>query len=157
MRHVSRSIQIEAPVDRVLALAGDRGRWAEWFVGLGQGNGRPGSGQGGNGFAVGVPFPLAQPSTEEALDGLGTQWRSRSEGRGEVARCEGQTLLMMGCDQVWTYVRKSRGTELTVELDYTLPAGADAGAQDSVPITEAVAQCVEQSLVRLKALSETSV
>ncbi len=154
MRQVSRSIEIQAPVDRVLALAGDRGRWAEWFVGLWHGRGRPGSGRGGDGFAVGLPFPLAQPSTEETLDGLGTQWRSRSEGRGEVARSGSHTLLMMGCDQVWTYVSKSPGTELTVELDYTLPAGAYGGGQDQGPIADALAQCVEQSLARLKALSE---
>ena len=63
-------------------------------------------------------------------------------------------LLMMGCDQVWTYVSKSPGTELTVELDYTLPAGAYGGGQDQGPIADALAQCVEQSLARLKALSE---
>lgn len=162
VRHLRRSVSIRAALDRVYALAEDRKRWQDWYVGFSHEEKIPdqelvGSFRHFQWLSVGTPFPLTQRVLEDRVDPSGAHWRIRSKGGGTCADA-GQhcALLMLASDQNWAYSPSNGDTEVEVDLDYELPVEVPNHPALRQRIERLEAECLEQSLENLKRLCEAA-
>lgn len=148
MGHITVSIPIDAPVERVVEIASDPAHWAAWWVNLGEAEKI--EGDGGVGTVVehkylmaGVPFHVTTRVTGQETTAAGGQ-RFRIEFDGPL---KGK--------QTWDYDPAGNGTTLvTAEIDYNVPGSAIGRLADEVIIERMQERARQQTLENLKLLVE---
>lgn len=146
MTHLKKSILIHAPVEEVFALATDPTRWDTWFSGLGEPERITGAGEVGtvvehSYLMAGIRFPLTSRVLEKQISPEGGHWRGKAMGP-------------MAGQHTWTYTPKNGDTEVTVEMEYTVPGKALGKIADRLIIERMEERSLEQTLENLKLLCE---
>lgn len=146
MAHLKKSILIHAPVEKVYAVARDPNRWAAFFVGLGEPE--EVTGDGGVGTVVkhsylmaGVRFPVTSRVLEDHVSPEGGRWKGKIEGP-------------LAGEHTWTYTSKNGETEVTVDMEYTVPGKALGQIANRLLIERLQERATEQTLENLKLLCE---
>lgn len=149
MAHINDTIIIEAPVDEVHRVADDPSHWSSWFVGLGdatkiEGDGGPGTTVEHPYLLAGIAFPVTTHvlENEERPDGS-FHWKSDFEGP------------LHGW-QAWDYLPVENGTEVRMEVEYTVPGKALGKIADRLVIEKMQERASHETLERLKLLIEGS-
>ncbi len=147
MAHVKKSIFINAPVDKVHDAARDPHGWATWYAGLGeaeevQGDGGPGTKAKHHYTMAGVSFPV---ETEVIVD--------RTNDDGSCSHRNEFSGPLSGW-QTWEYRPQDAGTEVTAEIDYTVPGKALGKVADKLIVERMQERSAQESLERLKLLVE---
>ena len=146
MAHLKKSIFVNAPVEEVYAFARDPKRWATWYIGLSEPKSQTGEGEAGTVIEhallmAGVEFALKTTVLEDHISSEGARWRGQGEGA-------------FAAEQTWTYTPKDNGTEVTADVEYTVPGRALGKVADRLLIERMNANGLEQTLENLKLLCE---
>ncbi len=149
MAHLRKSILIHAPVEKVAAFAGDPKNWATFWVGLSEPEELTGQGEVGtvvkhSYLMAGMRFPVTSRVLENTAGPEGTRWRGAIEGP-------------LSGEQTWTYRRKDGDTEVTADIEYTVPGSALGRIADRLIIERMQERALEQTLGNLKILCEATV
>ncbi|MFQ3662885.1 MAG: SRPBCC family protein [Chloroflexaceae bacterium] len=148
MAHVRKSILIHAPVEKVFAFAGDPKNWAAYWVGLGEPEEQTGEGEVGtvvkhSYLMAGVRFPVTSRVLENATGPEGARWRGAIEGP-------------LSGEQTWTYARREGDTEVTADIQYTVPGSVLGRIADRLIIERMQERSIAQTLENLKLLCEAA-
>ncbi len=148
MAHLRKSILIHAPVEKVAAFAGDPRNWAAFWVNLGEPEEQIGEGEVGtvvkhSYLMAGVRFPVTSRVLENATGPEGTRWRGAIEGP-------------LSGEQAWTYARKGDDTEVTADIEYTVPGSALGRIADRLIVERMQERALGQTLENLKLLCEAA-
>jgi uncharacterized membrane protein len=146
MAHISKSIVVGAPVEKVHAIAQDPERWTSWLIGLGETEKM--SGDGGASTMVEHSYVMAGariPVTTEVLENS-----SGADGARYRARARGP----LAGEHTWTYEPVNGGTRVTLEMDYQVPGAALGKIADRLIVERMQARSFAQSLENLKMLCE---
>ena len=146
MTHMNRTVVIHAPMEKVYAVARDPNRWPTWFAGVSDIDSLTGEGEVGTvvecGYTFGgMRFPVTVKVVEDHLDTEGGLWKGTMEGP-------------LAGEQTWTYVPQGSDTELTVDLEYTVPGKALGKIADRLFIERTQDRAAEQTMENLRALCE---
>ena len=146
MTQIKRSILIHAPVDKVYAVARDPNRWPTWFVGMDEIDKLTGSGEVGTvvefGYAMaGMRFPVTVEVLEDHVGPEGARWKGKIGGP-------------LAGEQTWVYTPKGSDTEVTVELEYTVPGKALGQIANRLIIERTQERSADETMENLKALCE---
>ena len=146
MARIERSILIHAPVDKVYAVARDPNRWPTWFVGMDEIDKLTGSGEVGTiaefGYAMaGMRFPVTVEVLEDHVGPEGARWKGKIGGP-------------LAGEQTWVYTPKGSDTEVTVELEYTVPGKALGQIANRLIIERTQERSADETMENLKALCE---
>ncbi|MFW6136166.1 MAG: SRPBCC family protein [Chloroflexota bacterium] len=146
MAHLKRSILIHAPVEDVYALARDPDRWPVWYVGMSEIEELSGAGEVGttakfNYTLAGMGFPVTVEVLEDQSDPQGARWHGRIDGP-------------LAGEQTFTYAPKDGDTEVTAEIEYTVPGKALGRVANRLIVERMQARSLEQTLENLKLLCE---
>lgn len=144
MAHLTKSILINAPFEQVHALARDPKRWATWYVGLSEPE--TVTGEGGVGTVVkhsmllaGIRFAVTSTVLEDHIDSTGGRWRGKIDGP-------------MAGEHTFTLTPKHGDTEVTVEMEYTIPGKLLGKIVDRLIIERMMERNIEHTLENLKLL-----
>lgn len=148
MAHLRKSILIHAPVEKVAAFAGEPKNWAAFWVGLGEPEEQTGEGEVGtvvkhSYLMAGVRFPVTSRVLENVTGPEGTRWRGTIEGP-------------LAGEQTWTYARQGGDTEVTADIEYTVPGAALGRIADRLIIERMQERALGQTLENLKLLCEAA-
>jgi uncharacterized membrane protein len=148
MAHLKKSILIRAPVEKVYALARDPSRWDTWFVGLGEPEKLTGAGEVGtvveHSYLMAVMrFSVTTRVLEDHVSPEGAQWKGVIEGP-------------LAGEHTWTYTPKNGDTEVTVDMEYTVPGKLVGAIIDRLIIEHLQERSLDQTLENLKMLCEES-
>lgn len=148
MVHVERSIVIDAPLGKVVVLAGDPHRWHTWFAGLSEPDQVTGDGNADtvvehHYLLMGMRFPVTTRVLERTLTTAESQWHATIEGPFDGK-------------QHWSYVAKDDTTQVTARLDYTVPGSLLGKIANRLLIERIQERNIEQTLANLKLLCETA-
>jgi uncharacterized membrane protein len=146
MAHVTKSILIHAPVEEVYALARDPNHWPTWFVGMDEIEKLTGEGEVGTvaefGYTMsGMRFSVTIRVLEDHIGPEEGRWRGEIEGP-------------LAGEQTWTYVPADDGTQVTADIEYTVPGKALGKIANRLLIERAQERSLEQTLENLKKLCE---
>ncbi len=146
MAHIKKSIRIHAPVQKVFALARDPKHWASFWVGLSEPEEVNGTGEVGtvvkhSYLMAGVRFPVTSRILEDQMGPEGARWRGAIEGP-------------LAGEQSWTYTPRNGDTEVTTDIEYTVPGSALGRIADRLIIERIQERSIEQTLENLKLLCE---
>lgn len=149
MTNIRKNIFIDAPIEKVYAFARDPQHWNTFFTGLSVPETMTGKGEVGtvvkqNYTIAGVPFPV---TTKVLIDKPGpktAQWKAQIEGP-----LDGM--------QEWNYTAKNEGTEIVVNIDYTVPGKALGKFADRLLIERMQEKAIEHTLDNLKLFCEAEV
>jgi carbon monoxide dehydrogenase subunit G len=143
---MKKSILIHAAVEKVYAVARDPRRWTEWFEGMSEIEEL--SGEGGVGTVAqfsyamaGMRFPVTVEVMEDHVSPDGAQWKGKIGGP-------------LAGEQTWTYTPKNGDTEVTVDMEYTVPGKALGKIADRLIIERTQERSADQTMKNLKALCE---
>jgi len=144
MAHIKKSILIHAPVEKVFAFARDPNHWASFWVGLSEPEEVSGTGEVGtvvkhSYLMAGMRFPVTSRVLEDHIGPEGGQWKGKIEGP-------------LAGEQTWTYRPKNGGTEVTADIEYTVPGSALGRIADRLVIERIQERSLEQTLENLKLL-----
>lgn len=147
MAHLKKSILIHAPVEKVYALARDPKCWATWYVGLSEPEELTGKGGAGtiarcSYMMAGTRFPVTIEVLEEHIGLDEARWKGRIGGP-------------LAGEHTWTYVTRGNDTEVTADLEYTVPGAALGRIADRLIIERMQERSLEQTLENLRLLCET--
>jgi len=148
MAHVKETIFINASVDRVHGLATDPRQWETWFAGLGEaekveGDNGPGTVVQHAYLLAGMRFPVTTKVEENSGSaGEAHHWKATIEGP------------LDGWQQ-WDYVPKKAGTEVTAEIDYTVPGSLLGKVADRLFVEKNQERALHHTLENLKQLAES--
>lgn len=148
MTRIKDSIFINAPVDKVHAMATDPHGWETWYVGLGEA--QKVEGEGGMGTIVhhsyllaGLHFAVTTEVTQNSKDVNGAyHWKSLFEGR-------------LAGWQNWDYEPKEGGTQVTAEIEYTMPGSVLAKIANRQFVEKMQGRHTRHTLENLKHLMES--
>lgn len=159
MSHLKRIVRIHAPLERVYEAVHDPKHWDDWYVGLSEEVDMDVEARGGKHkfLMVGTPFPLTQRVLEDHLGRDEAHWKARASGPASTVEvtCPCRLVLLSG-ETDWTYREINGDTEVTVVRDFTVPDEMLETAEDRKIIERLEAQCIEQSLERLREYCEVS-
>lgn len=146
MAHLKRSVLIHALVEKVYAIARDPRRWPTWFVGMSEIDKLTGEGEVGTvaefSYALaGMHFPVTVEVTEDHIGPEGARWQGKIGGP-------------LSGEQTWIYTPKGDDTEVTVEIEYTVPGKALGKIADRLIIERTQERSADQTMENLKALCE---
>jgi coenzyme Q-binding protein COQ10 len=146
MAHLKKSILIHALVEKVYTLARDPQRWASWFAGMSELEKLTGEGEVGTVaeftyLMAGMRFPVTNEVLEDHVSPEGARWKGKIEGP-------------LAGEHTWTYTPKNGDTEVTVDMEYTVPGKALGKIANRLIIERMQARSLEQSLENLKLLCE---
>ena len=146
MAHLKKSILIHAPVEKVYALARDPNRWATWYVGLSEPEEVSGEGEVGtvvkhSYLLAGMRFPVTSRVLEDHISPEGGRWKGKIEGP-------------LAGEHTWVYTPKGGDTEVTVDIEYTVPGSALGRIADRLIIERMQERSLEQTLENLKMVCE---
>jgi uncharacterized membrane protein len=148
MAHLNKSILIHAPVEKVHAVASDPRRWAAWYVGLSEPEKLTGEGEVGtivehSYLMAGMHFPVTSRVLEDQVSPEGARWKGKIEGP-------------LAGEHTWTYTPKNGDTEVSVDMEYTVPGKALGKIADRLIIERMQARSLDQTMENLKLLCEES-
>jgi ribosome-associated toxin RatA of RatAB toxin-antitoxin module len=146
MARIEKSILVHASVEDVYAVARDPNRWPDWFVGMTTIDKLTGVGKVGTvaefGYTMaGMRFPVAVEVLEDHLGSDGGRWKGKIVGP-------------LAGEQTWTYTPKEDATEVSVDLEYTVPGKALGQIANRLLIERQQERSADQTLQNLKALCE---
>ena len=146
MAKISKRTLIHAPVERVYAVARDPNRWPSWFVGMSEIDKLTGEGGVGTvaefSYAMaGMHFPVTVEVMEDHVGPEGVRWRGKIGGP-------------LAGQQTWTYTPRGDDTEVSVELEYTVPGKALGKIANRLVIERTQERSADETLENLKALCE---
>jgi uncharacterized protein YndB with AHSA1/START domain len=149
MGHVLQMGHVDAPPDRVFALAMDATRIPEWN-----------------------PAVVETKEITGPLDRVGASYVAtlklggrRLEGRWEVSTVEKPRLLVFTgsapgggrATATSTFEPADEGTDISIEVDYELPGGFVGGVADKLFVERAIERDVKHSVENFKAICEAGV
>ncbi|MDA8171795.1 MAG: SRPBCC family protein [Nitrospiraceae bacterium] len=145
MAHLKKSILINAPLDKVYTLARDPKRWASWWVGLSEPEKITGDGGAGtvveqSYLLMGLRFPVPTRVLEDRIGPEGAFWKCKMEGP-------------LAGEQTWTFIPKGNDTEVTAEMEYTVPGKLLGKIADRLIIERMMERNIGNTLENLKMLS----
>ena len=148
MARIQKSILIHASVEDVYAVARDPNRWPDWFVGMSEIDKLTGAGEVGTvaefGYAMaGMRFPVTVEVLDAHLGPDGGRWKGKIAGP-------------LAGEQTWTYTPKGTDTEVSVDLEYTVPGKALGQIANRLIIERQQDRSADQTIENLKALCEGS-
>ena len=143
---VKKSIFIRAPMDRVYALALDPEKRIIWFPGMGELEEQTGEGEVGTVTRYGYEMERAQFTVthrvvEDHFDPAEARWQGEFDGP-------------LPGEHTWTFMPSGEGTEVTVDLQYTISKEALAAVPIRLFIERSEERNLEFSLDNLMMLSE---
>lgn len=146
MAHLKKSILIHAPVETVYALARDPNRWATYYVGLSEPGKVTGEGEVGtvvehSYLMAGMRFPVTTEVLEDHIGPEGARWKGKIGGP-------------LAGEHTWTYAPKEGNTEVTADIEYTVPGTALGRIADRLIIERMQERSLEQTLENLRLLCE---
>ena len=146
MAHMRKSILIQAPVEKVYALASDAARWSTWFVGMSEIDKLTGEGEVGtiaefSYTLAGMRFPVTVEVMEAHIGPEGGRWKGKIGGP-------------LAGEQTWTYASRDGDTEVTVDMEYTVPGKALGKIADRLIIERTQERAADETLENLKRLCE---
>ncbi len=146
MAHLKKNILIYAPVEKVYAFARDPIRWATWWVGLGEPEKVTGGGEVGtivehSYLLAGIRFPVTSRVLEDSAGPDGCRWRGLIEGPFDGT-------------QTWNYRPQSGGTEVSCEIEYTVPGMALGKLVDRLIIERMMERNADLTMENLKMMCE---
>ena len=146
MARIEKSILIHASVEDVYAVARDPNRWPDWFVGMSEIDKLTGAGGVGTvaefGYTMaGMRFPVTVEVLEDHIGPDGARWKSKIAGP-------------LAGEQTWTYTPKGGDTEVSVDLEYTVPGKALGQIANRLIIERQQNRSADQTIENLKALCE---
>jgi uncharacterized membrane protein len=147
MAHIRKTIFINASLQKVYSVARDPNRWSTWFAGLTEpdkvtGNGEVGTVVRQKYLLAGTQFPITTRVMEDKLAQNEAFWKGKIEGP-------------LSGEQSWSYRTREGKTEVTVDLDYTVPGSALGKIADRLVIEKMQERSTDQSLENLKTICET--
>ena len=148
MAHLKKSVLIHAPVEKVAAFARDPKNWSTFWVGLSEPEEQTGEGEVGtvvkhSYLMAGMRFPVTSRVLEDRPEPEGTRWKGAIEGP-------------LSGEQTWAYTRKGNDTEVTTEIEYTVPGSALGRIADRLVIERMQERALGQTLENLKLLCEAA-
>jgi coenzyme Q-binding protein COQ10 len=146
MAQLKKHILIHAPVEKVYALARDPHRWSTWFVGMEEIDKLTGEGEVGTvaefGYMMaGMRFPVTVEVMEVHMGPEGGRWKGKIGGP-------------LAGEQTWIYTPKGDDTEVTVDMEYTVPGRALGKIADRLIIERTQERAADQTMENLKRLCE---
>ncbi|HYA88599.1 MAG TPA: SRPBCC family protein [Nitrospirota bacterium] len=146
MAHLKKNRLIYAPIEKVYAFARNPMNWATWYVGLSEPEKVTGGGEVGTSvehsyLLAGIRFPVTTRVLEDSSGAEGCRWRGLIEGPLEG-------------EQTWNYRPQSGGTEVTFEIQYTVPGKALGKFVDRLIIERMVEHNAELTMENLKMMCE---
>ena len=150
MSHIYKTILVDAPIEKVFEIARDPERWNMFFNNLSapddiKGNGDPGTIVKHHFTLAGMTFPVTSRVIEAKLAGPKAIWKGSFEGP------------IVGTHD-WTYVAKGpKQTEVTVDLNYTIPGKLLGKITDKLLIERIQEKAAATTLENLKLLCEAEV
>lgn len=146
MAHIKKSIYINAPVEKVYAMARDPNRWATFYAGLSEPEEINGHGEVGTVvkhyyLMAGMRFPVTSRVLVDSIGPNGGQWKGKIEGP-------------LDGEQTWDYVPKNDGTEVSINISYTLPGAVLGRIANRLLVERMQERAIEQTLENLKILCE---
>jgi coenzyme Q-binding protein COQ10 len=147
MAHLTESLFIDAPVDRVDDIVRDPGQWPKFWVGMEEpdridGDGGPGTKVQFNLYMMGVRMHETEETVDEKHNADGsTDWRWKFDGT---------TSGWLTCH----HEPIGDGTTITTEFDYTLPGSVLGKVADRLVIEKMQSRDFRHSLENLKLLAE---
>jgi uncharacterized membrane protein len=149
MAHLKKSILVQAPLEKVYALARDPQRWTTWYLGFSGPEKLIGAGEVGtivkhSYLMSGMHFPVTTRVVEDRVSPQGAQWKGVVEGP-------------LAGEHTWTYTPKKGGTQVTVDMEYSVPEKLVSAMVDRFIIEYLQERSMEQTLLNLKLLCEESV
>jgi coenzyme Q-binding protein COQ10 len=146
MAHMKKSILIHAPAEKVYALASDATRWSTWFVGMSEIDKLTGEGEVGtiaefSYTMAGMRFPVTVEVMEARIGPDGARWKGKIGGP-------------LAGEQTWTYTPKGGDTQVTVDMEYTVPGKALGKIADRLILERTQERAADETLENLKRLCE---
>lgn len=143
MARLQKRILVHAPLQEVTALAFDPHRWHTWFSGLTEpewveGNGDPGTVVMHGYLLAGIRFPVTTRVVAVEQTAARSRWEATIEGP-----LDGR--------QVWTYTPVAEGTQVDVELEYTVPVVLLGKFADRLFVERMQSRSLENTLENLQA------
>ncbi len=149
MAHIEKHLTIDAPIGEVYALARDPRRWNTWWPNLSasklvRGDGGAGSVVEHTYRILGIPIGVTTRVLEDGRDGDTARWKGAIDGP-------------LDGEQTWSYRSVAEGaeTEVTAEVDYTVP-GILGKVADDLVVERLQERAIEHTLANLKLLCEAS-
>lgn len=149
MAHFQKKTFIEAPIEKVYAFARDPKHWHDWWVGLREPESISGTGEAGTIVKhhyklAGISFPVTSTVTEDRPGPKEARWRGTFEGP-------------LSGKHEWVSTAKGNGTELTVDIEYTIPGAALGRIADRLLIERLQEKAMEHTLENMKLMCEAEV
>lgn len=146
MAHLRQRVMIDAPVEKVYVYARDPRHWADFWVGLSEPEELTGAGEVGtvvkhSYMMAGIRFPVTSRVLEDFFGSEGARWRGSIEGP-------------LAGEQTWLYTPAADGTEVTVDIEYTVPGSALGRIANRLVIERMQERALTQTLENLKMLCE---
>ncbi len=147
MTHIHESIMVNAPADRVYALARDPRKWATWWVNLSEprkvkGDGSIGTVVEHDYLVAGLPLHVKTKVLGDEYDAEGVgHWRGSFDGP-------------MHGEQRWDYQPRDGGTEVTADIEYTVPGSVLGKIADRLLVERMEERAIHQTLENLKFIAE---
>jgi coenzyme Q-binding protein COQ10 len=146
MAQLKKNTLIHAPLEKVYALARDPHRWSTWFVGMDEIDKLTGEGEVGTvaefGYTMaGMRFPVTVEVMEAHIGPEGARWKGKIGGP-------------LAGEQTWTYTPKGGDTEVTVDMEYTVPGKALGKIADRLIIERTQERAADQTMENLRTLCE---
>lgn len=147
MHKINQTIKIGKTPEEVYTVARNPSHWSTWFAGLSGPNQLTGSGEKGTVAEftynlVGFHFPVTVEVTEDHASSEGCRWSSNIRGPLEGS-------------QTYHYLPVEGGTELKMEMEYTIPGKALGKIANRLIIERMQEKSAHQSLENLKILCES--
>lgn len=146
MSHLKQTLFISESIERVWEYAYNPKRWSEWFAHLTGPEGLDGTGEVGTVgkfqySLLGRQFPITIEVKAMEKQPERCYWRCTFDGP-------------LHGSQEYTYVSKNGGTEVTTELEYTVPGSVLGKVADLVVVERMQANAINHSLNNLKVVCE---
>lgn len=146
MPTITKTIRVDAPLDRVHDVAIDPNSWHLWFAGLAEpdeisGDGREGTVVRTHYQMAGVRLPITTTVKEYRRDDRSSHWHAEFAG-GVDGR------------HTWTYRASDGGTEVSAEVVYEVPGAALGRLMNRLVLERMQERNLEQTLANLKELVE---
>jgi coenzyme Q-binding protein COQ10 len=147
MAHVHDTILINAPVDKVFAVGRDPRGWAAWTVNLSRprrvrGDGSVGTVLTYKHLVAGHDLPLKIKVLADRFDNDGCgHWQGTLDGPIQGQQC-------------WDYVPCDGGTQVTADVDFTVPSRISSEITDPTYIEKMEEAAIHHSLENLKFMFE---
>lgn len=146
MSHLKQSVFISEPIENIWKYAHNPKRWADWFAHLSGPEELDGTGDVGTVgkfkySLLGMQFPMTIEVKEIEKSTNKYYWKCTFDGP-------------LHGSQEYTYIPQNGGTEVTTELEYTVPGSVVGKVADLIVVERMQANSIRHSLENLKVVCE---